>query len=352
MDMTNPQKYWMAVLERDRKFDGRFVYAVRSTGIYCRPTCPSRRPDRTQVVFFTASEKAEQAGFRPCRRCEPATETASRSELLRQVCRHLEANSSESVSVSALSRKFSISSSHLQRLFKRALGVSVAQYAKACRMKSFKAAVRNGSDVTAAMYEAGFGSSSRLYETSDASLGMTPAVYRKGGGTVQIRYTTARSSLGRLLVAATDRGVCAVTLGDNDRELVSALRNEYPGAQIARDRLHLFEAVDRLLKHLNGAAPCPEFPLDIRATAFQRRVWEELRRIPYGATRTYSEIAATMGMPAASRAVARACATNPVALVIPCHRVIGKSGKPGGYRWGKKRKERLLEVEKAGRHVR
>ncbi len=350
--MTIPQKYWMAVLERDKKFDGRFVYAVRSTGIYCRPTCPSRRPNRAQVIFFAASEKAEQAGFRPCRRCEPAAERVSQSELLRQVCRYLEANSSESVPVADLSRKFGISSSHLQRLFKRALGVSIAQYTKACRMKSFKKVVRNASEVTAAMYEAGFGSSSRLYETSDSSLGMTPAEYRQGGGPVQIRYTTARSSLGRLLVAATDRGLCAVTLGDNDRELVSALRHEYPDAQITRDRLHLSEAVDRLLKHLNGAEPCREFPLDIRATAFQRRVWEELRRIPYGATRSYSEIASTMGTPSACRAVARACAANPVALVIPCHRVIGKSGKPGGYRWGKNRKERLLEIEKDGRHVR
>ena len=350
--MTIPQKFWVAVLERDKKFDGRFVYAVRSTGVYCRPTCPSRRPNRAQVVFFTGSVKAEQAGFRPCRRCEPAAKALSQSELLRQVCRYLEANSSESVPMAALSRMFNISSSHLQRLFKRALGVSIAQYAKACRMKSFKTVVRNGSDVTAAMYEAGFGSSSRLYETSDASLGMTPAVYRKGGGRVQIRYTTARSPLGRLLVAATDRGLCAVALGDNDRELLSALQDEYPDAQITRDKLHLFEAVDRLLKHLNGAEPCPEFPLDIRTTAFQRRVWEELRRIPYGATRSYSEIAAKIGTPAASRAVARACATNPVALVIPCHRVIGKSGEPGGYRWGKKRKERLLEVEKAAGRVR
>jgi AraC family transcriptional regulator of adaptative response/methylated-DNA-[protein]-cysteine methyltransferase len=352
MDMTIPQKYWMAVLNRDKEFDGRFVYAVRSTGIYCRPTCPSRRPNRAHVVFFTASEKAEQAGFRPCRRCEPAAKTVSQSELLRQVCRHLEANSSESVPAAALSRTFNISSSHLQRLFKRALGVSIAQYAKACRMKSFKKVVRNGTDVTAAIYEAGFGSSSRLYETSDSILGMTPAAYRKGGGPVQIRYTTARSSLGRLLVAATDLGLCAVTLGDNDGELVSALREEYPDAQITRDRLRLSEAVDRLLKHLNGSEPCPAFPLDIRATAFQRRVWEELRRIPYGATRSYSEVAATIGKPAASRAVARACATNPVALVIPCHRVIGKSGQPAGYRWGKKRKERLLELEKGGRHVR
>jgi len=352
MNMTIPQKYWVAVLERDKKFDGRFVYAVRSTGVYCRPTCPSRRPNRAQVVFFTGSEKAEQAGFRPCRRCEPTAKVLSQSELLSQVCRYLEANSSESVPAGALSRMFNISSSHLQRLFKRALGVSVAQYARACRMKSFKTAVRNGSDVTAAIYEAGFGSSSRLYETSDSSLGMTPAIYRKGGGPVQIRYTTARSSLGRLLVAATDRGLCAVTLGDSDRELVSALRDEYPEALITRDRLHLCEAVDRLLKHLNGAESCPEFPLDIRATAFQRRVWEELRRIPYGTTRSYSEIASKIGTPAASRAVARACATNPVALVIPCHRVIGKSGEPGGYRWGKKRKERLLEVEKAGRRVR
>jgi len=347
--MTTPQKYWLALLNRDIRFEGRFVYAVRSTGVYCRPTCPSRRPSRSQVLFFSASAEAEQAGFRPCRRCRPTEATERRSQLIREVCRHIEQNSADRLDMRALSLKFNISSSHLHHLFKRALGISVAHYARACRMKSFKNVVRNGSDVTTAIYEAGFGSSSRLYESSDSNLGMTPAAYRRGGGGVRIGYTTSACPLGRLLVAATDRGVCSVTLGDTDAELIAALEAEYPQARIARDRRRLQETVSRLVSHLNGSEPCPEFPLDIRATAFQRRVWDELRRIPYGVTRSYSEIAGHLGSPKASRAVARACSSNPVALLIPCHRVVGKDGNPGGYRWGKDRKQRLLRKEGEGK---
>lgn len=347
--MMTPRKCWLAVLNRDRTFDGRFVYAVRSTGIYCRPTCPSRRPGRSQVLFFGAAVEAERAGFRPCLRCEPDAGNIQQAKLLHELCRYLECNSSEHLPLRALSRRFNISSSHLNRVFKRALGISISQYAKACRMKSFKAAVRRGTDVTTAMYEAGFGSSSRLYEASDSNLGMTPAVYKKGAGAVQIRYTTSACSLGRLLVASTDRGICAVTLGNVDSELVSALRKEYPEAGITRDRSYLRDAVIGLLSHISGVEPCPEFPLDIRATAFQRRVWQELRSIPFGTTRSYSEIASRIGKPKATRAVAQACASNPVALLIPCHRVIGKDGAPGGYRWGKDRKRKLLENESTKR---
>jgi AraC family transcriptional regulator, regulatory protein of adaptative response / methylated-DNA-[protein]-cysteine methyltransferase len=347
--MPTREKYWLAVLNRDICFDGRFVYAVRSTGVYCRPTCPSRRPNRSQVLFFSESVEAEQAGFRPCRRCEPASTASTsgrHSQLIREVCRYIEENSAERLNMSALSQRFNISSSHLHRVFKRALGVSVADYSRACRMKSFKTAVRKGSDITTAIYEAGFGSSSRLYESSDSSLGMTPAEYRKGGGGIRIRYTTAACSLGRLLVAATGRGVCSVCLGDSDAGLISKLQAEYPEARITRDNLRLRESVNQLLRHLDGSEPCPDFPLDIRATAFQRRVWEELRQIPPGATRSYSDIAGSLGRPKASRAVAKACASNPVALLIPCHRVIGKDGAPGGYRWGKNRKQQLLEKER------
>ena len=345
--MMTPRKCWLAVLNRDVTFDGRFVYAVRSTGIYCRPTCPSRRPGRSQVLFFAAPVEAEHAGFRPCRRCEPAARNAPQAKLVREVCRYLETNSSEHVPLRALSRRFTISASHLHRVFKRALGISISDYEKACRMKSFKAAVRNGRDVTTAMYEAGFGSSSRLYEASGWNLGMTPAAYKKGGDAVQIRYATSDCFLGRLLIASTDRGICAVILGNTDAELVSALRREYPHAGITRDKSSLEDAVSKLLRHISGAEPCPEFPLDIRATAFQRRVWQELRGIPIGSTRSYSEIADRIGKPEAARAVARACASNPVALLIPCHRVIGKDGAPGGYRWGKDRKRKLLEKEKS-----
>jgi AraC family transcriptional regulator of adaptative response/methylated-DNA-[protein]-cysteine methyltransferase len=266
--------------------------------------------------------------------------------LIREVCRFIEENSTDRVEMRALSQKFGISSSHLHRIFKQALGISIAQYSRACRMKSFKSVVRSGSDITTAIYEAGFGSSSRLYESSDSNLGMTPAAYRKGGGGARIHYATIGCSLGRLLVAATGRGICSVSLGDIDAELISALKAEYPHASIVRDKLRLQETVSRLLSHINGSEPCPEFPLDIRATAFQRRVWDELRRIPHGITRSYSEIAGDIGSPKASRAVAHACASNPVALLIPCHRVVGKDGNAGGYRWGKKRKQQLLAREK------
>jgi AraC family transcriptional regulator of adaptative response/methylated-DNA-[protein]-cysteine methyltransferase len=251
-----------------------------------------------------------------------------------------------------LSEKFNSSASHLHRLFKRTLGISVAQYAKAYRIKTFKKTVRNSKDVTSALYEAGFGSSSRLYETSDSDLGMTPNNYRRGGGTTQIRYATISCSLGRLLVAATDRGLCAVSLGNSDRELLTALHEEYPDAVITRDNRNLQEQVHGILHHLNESIPCPDFAVDIRATAFQRRVWEELCRIPYGTTRSYSDISKTLGKPKATRAVARACGANRLAIVIPCHRVVGKSGELSGYRWGIERKRSLLEKEARTRNRR
>jgi AraC family transcriptional regulator of adaptative response/methylated-DNA-[protein]-cysteine methyltransferase len=334
-------KWWDAVLQRDRAYDGRFVYAVRSTGIYCRPTCPSRRPARLQVVFFAGAEPAEHAGFRPCRRCKPQEQTGGRSvSLVRDACRYIEENFSERLSLAAMSARFNVSPSQLHRTFKHELGISPAQYANACRMKSVKASLRRGSDVTSAIYEAGFGSGSRLYERTPSDFGMTPAVYGKGGRGMSIAYTTAGCPLGRLLVAATERGLCAVTLGDSDQELATALKTEYSEAEIVRDKDALADAVALLLRHLGGSEPRLDFPLDIRATAFQCRVWDELRRIPYGETKSYSDIAQAIGRPKAARAVGRACASNPVALVIPCHRV-GSSG----YRWGKKRKEQLLEKE-------
>ena len=337
--------WWEAVLQRDRNFDGRFVYAVRSTGIFCRPTCPSRRPARPQVVFFSAASEAEQAGFRACRRCRPKDLVSRPSSLISGVCRYIETNYSEKLNLAALGERFGVSSSHLQRVFKDALGISPSQYANACRVKSVKSSLRRGSDVTSAIYEAGFGSSSRLYERAASDFGRTPAVYGKGGRGMRIAYTTARCPLGRLLVAATTRGLCAVILGKSNSELVALLKAEYPHAEIARDRKTLNGAVTRLVDHLKGSEPRLEFTLDIRATAFQRRVWDELQRTPYGSTRSYADIAKAVGRPKAARAVARVCATNPVALVIPCHRVVSGTGGAGGYRWGQDRKERLLERE-------
>jgi len=342
---------WHAVLARDARLDGRFVFAVRSTGIYCRPSCPSRRPRREQVLFFARPEAAERRGFRACRRCRPgdAVNGNPQAALVRRTCRaideHLRENSEGAPSLADLSAKTGLSPHHLQRTFKRLMGISPRQYADAKRVGVLKTQLRKGDDVTTALYEAGYGSSSRLYERANGQLGMTPATYRRGGQGMQIGYTIVDSPLGRLLVAATKRGISALYLGDSDAKIESALRHEYPNAEVHRDQNGMGNWVRTILKHLRGLEPRLDLPVDVQATAFQRRVWEELRAIPYGSTRSYSEIARAIGHPKANRAVARACATNPVSVVIPCHRVVREDGHLGGYRWGLNRKQALLEQE-------
>jgi AraC family transcriptional regulator of adaptative response/methylated-DNA-[protein]-cysteine methyltransferase len=344
----NQEMYWRAVAEGDSRFDGAFVYAVRSTGVYCRPSCPSRRPRREQVVFFAEPQAAERAGFRPCRRCGPR-DPASRpqAELVERVCRYIDGHPDERLTLEALGAHVGVSPHHLQRTFKSVLGITPRQYAEARRVGQLKVALRKGHSVTRALYDAGYGSSSRLYERSDARLGMTPATYRRGGDRMHINYTIVDSPLGRLLVGATERGVCAVSLGESDRKLEAFLREEYPRAEIARDSNGLNRWAAAMLKHLSGRQKQLDLPVDVAATAFQWRVWEELKAIPYGATRTYQEVARAMGRPTATRAVAHACATNPVAVVIPCHRVVRTDGGLGGYRWGLDRKKALLEQEGA-----
>lgn len=339
---------WRAVLARDPRSDGAFVYAVRSTGIYCRPSCPARRPQREQVLFFAMPAAAERMGFRPCRRCRPqqAATPDPQVELVQRACRYIEAHSNEPLTLAGLGAQFHLSPHHLQRTFKRIMGITPRQYAEACRLNQLKAQLRAGEAVTGALYEAGFGSSSRLYERAPARLGMTPATYRRGGQGVRIGYTIVDCPLGRLLVAATGHGVCAVSLGDSDADLVAALVHEYPAAAIERDDAGLSQWVSAILAYLNGQQPHLDLPLDVQATAFQWQVWEALRSIPYGSTRSYREIAQALGQPTAARAVARACATNPVALVIPCHRAVRQDGGLGGYRWGLERKRRLLEQER------
>jgi AraC family transcriptional regulator of adaptative response/methylated-DNA-[protein]-cysteine methyltransferase len=267
-------------------------------------------------------------------------------ETVRRVCRHIEANLETPLTLAALGEQASLSPAHLQRLFKRITGVSPRQYADACRLALLKTRLKERRTVTMALYEAGYGSSSRLYERAATQLGMTPATYQHGGRAVTIRYLLTDSPLGRLLLAATERGVCAVCLGDRDADLEAALRREYPAATIARDDAELQAWAGELLEHLHGRQPHLDLPLDVRATAFQWRVWQALRAIPYGGTRTYSEIAEAVGNSKAARAVARACATNPAAVVIPCHRVVREDGGLGGYRWGLGRKETLLAQEK------
>ncbi len=342
-----PQACWSAVLHRDARRDADFVFAVRSTGIYCRPSCPARRPDRHQVVFFREPDAAERHGFRPCRRCRPREAASRLAALVQNAARYIRAHADERIRLGELAAALGCSPGHLQRTFRRATGISPRQFAEALRLRRFKSGVRAGSSVTHSLYDAGFGSSSRLYERSNVQLGMTPATYRRGGEGMRIGYTIARSPLGRLLVAATERGISAVYLGDADAPLRRELREEYPRAEIHPAGGDFSRWVRALLEHLSGARPKLDLPLDVRATAFQQRVWQELRRIPYGATRTYSQIARALGKPAATRAVARACATNPVSLVVPCHRVIREDGNLAGYRWGLRRKQALLAREHA-----
>jgi AraC family transcriptional regulator of adaptative response/methylated-DNA-[protein]-cysteine methyltransferase len=351
------EDYWQAVQTRDRGADGAFVYAVRSTGIYCRPSCPSRKPRREQVVFFPLPEAAEQKGFRACQRCRPRATRLhdARSGAVALVCRQIEAqirneddDSKSRLTLSTLSAGAGMGPHQLERAFRRVMGITPRQYADAQRMRRLKSSLKKGDDVTTALYDAGYSSSSRLYERSPSQLGMTPATYRQGGAGMQIHYTIADSPLGRLLVAATDRGISALYLGAKDASLEAALQKEYPRAEIDNDSAgskNLEGWVSKILAHLRGKEPHLDLPTDVQATAFRRHVWEELKRIPYGATRTYTEIARAIGQPKAIRAVARACATNPVSIVVPCHRVVRADGNLAGYRWGLDRKRTLLEQE-------
>jgi len=354
---------WEAVQSRDVRADGRFVYAVRSTGIYCRPSCPSRKPRREQVVFFSLPEAAEQQGFRACQRCRPraARLRDPRVEAVAHVCREIdrriladsaEGLADERLTLASLSASARMSPHQLERAFRGAMGITPRQYADAQRMRRLKSQLKKGDNVTTALYEAGFGSSSRLYERAPGHLGMTPAAYGRGGKGMQIHYAIVHSPLGRLLIGATERGISAVYLGASDTTLRSELQREYPRAALVAEPCDhqtgervLSRWVEKIVAHLRGQLPHLDLPTDVQATAFQRRVWEELRRIPYGATRTYSEVARAIGRPTATRAVARACALNPTSVVVPCHRVIREDGDLAGYRWGLERKRSLLDRE-------
>ncbi len=338
---------WQIVLAREVYSNERFVYAVRSTGVYCRPGCPSRRPRRGNVVFFPVPDAAERAGFRPCRRCRPDDPRAASPQiaLIGRACRSIEERADVPFTLAALGEELQSSPYHLERTFKRFLGITPRQYADALRLERLKSSLRGDRDVTSALYEAGYGSSRGLYERAPAQLGMTPGTYRRGGRGMQIGYTTVSSPLGRLLAAGTERGICAVSLGDSDEALESALRAEYAEATIRRDDSRLGRWVSALVSHLCGTKRELDLPLDIRATAFQWLVWQELRKIPYGETRSYTQIAQALGRPTAVRAVANACAANPAALVIPCHRIVPENGGAGGYRWGAERKRTLLARE-------
>jgi AraC family transcriptional regulator, regulatory protein of adaptative response / methylated-DNA-[protein]-cysteine methyltransferase len=337
---------WRAVLARDASWDGDFVFAVSSTGVFCRPSCPAKRPRRENVLFFLGPEEAEKAGYRACLRCRPkALYGHGQLDMVKSACRYIEQHLDEPITLAKLAAAFRRSPFHLQRTFKRTLGVTPRAYADSCRLTALKRNLQAGHNVTRAMYDAGYSSSSRLYERTAGQLGMTPDKYRRGAIAASIRYTLVDSPLGRMLLAATDKGVCAIQFANSDGELQEGLKREFPFAVRKRDDA-LQEWTRTVLQQMKGQELNSSLPLDIRATAFQRRVWSYLQSIPFGTTRSYREVAKAVGQPSAARAVARACATNPVAVAIPCHRVVRESGETGGYRWGAQRKEALLEMER------
>ena len=338
---------WQAVVDRDASLDGTFVFAVSSTGIFCRPSCPAKRARRENVRFFDHAAAAEQAGYRACLRCRPkAADGNPQSAMVRAICRYIEQHIEDRLTLGLLGKEFRLSPFHLQRTFKAVLGVSPKAYIDACRLRQVKQNLQAGHNVTTSLYAAGYGSSSRLYERTAGQLGMTPEKYRRGALAAIVRYTTARSPLGRMLITATDKGICAIQFADTDAELQQGLMREFPFAVRKRDDEAMAQWKLSLERLIDGEESNRSLPLDIRATAFQRKVWEHLQKIPRGETRSYSEVARKIGMPKATRAVARACATNPVAVAIPCHRVVRQGGELGGYRWGIERKEQLLAMEK------
>ena len=341
---------WQQVLARNASVDGHFVYGVQSTGIYCRPGCPSRRPARNNVRFFVTSEEAEAAGFRACLRCEPTRRDPRKdphAEAVARAAQMLRERSGETISLDALAQSVGLSRFALLRGFQRVLGVTPSEFARAQRRERFRKEVRRPSaSVTDAVYAAGFGSSSRLYENTANALGMRPSTMKAHGAGETIRWSTAESPLGRMLVAATDRGLCAVLFADSDKDAERELKARFAEANLQRDDARLGEAVRTVLSQMTESATAASLPFDVRATSFQHRVWEALRSIPRGETRTYSQIAQRIGAPKAVRAVGAACGANPLAVIVPCHRAVGSDGRLTGYRWGLERKKRLLEIER------
>ena len=347
-----PGKAWQQVLERDSRADGQFYYAVKSTKIYCKPSCPSRRPTRKNVTFFPSTAAAQAAGYRACLRCEPDSVVPKQDPqagAIAAVTEYLQEHKGEKTRLKDLAKATGVGKFTILRGFKRVLGVSPGEYGRAQRIQAFKDRVREPKvRVTDAIYDAGFGSSSRLYEGSDAALGMTPTTLKAGGAGMKIRYAIADSPLGLLLVGATERGVCSISFGDSEDALVGELQERFSKAELKQMDRELSYAVEAIVAGLKEHPGAISLPMDVRGTAFQQRVWRELQAIPRGETRTYSDVAAAIGSPKSVRAVAGACAANPVAMVVPCHRVVGKDGSLTGYRWGVERKRTLLENERVG----
>lgn len=333
---------WQAVLQRDRGADTTFVFGVLTTGVYCRPSCPARRPLRQNVRFFPSPQEAETAGLRACMRCRPADPSAGKSALVRDLCRFMEANTGKKITLKTLSQRAGISRFHLHRVFTAELGISPAKYLQSCRFSQFKQALHHQS-VTDAWVEAGYSSSSRVYESARKRLGMIPSRYGQGAPQEELRFTRFHTPLGGMVLVAGADGVCGVQFAQGDGRML--LQREYPRAILQEDNAGLAEWAEQVRELVAGEISSHCIPLDIRGTAFQQKVWQELQKIPPGQTRSYGEVARAVGRDAAVRAVANACAANELAVVVPCHRVVRKNGGPGGYRWGRQRKERLLRAE-------
>lgn len=351
MEATIEDRFWQAIVARNPEVDGEFYYGVVTTGVYCRPSCASRQPLRENVVVFELPALAEQAGFRPCKRCRPRQSAPldGRARLVQAICNHIEQNldAPDRLTLEAIGAAVGYAPDYAHQVFRTVLRLTPRQYADARRIDVLRHTLRAGDSVSDGIYAAGFSSLSRVYERASAAIGMTPAAYRQGAPGVAISYTVSPCSLGWLLVGLTGRGVCAVGLYDTPEAAATAMHAEYPHAMIERDDEGLKAAVEGIIRAVEGSGPTPDLPLDIRATAFQRLVWEALRQIPRGETRSYAAIAQAIGQPDAARAVAHACASNPAAILIPCHRAVGKDGSLRGYRWGLERKRRLLEQEAA-----
>jgi AraC family transcriptional regulator of adaptative response/methylated-DNA-[protein]-cysteine methyltransferase len=339
---------WQRVLARDAAADGSFVYAVRTTGVYCRPSCPSRQARPEHVGFFANPVRAEAAGFRPCRRCNPrgASTAQANAALVTAACRLIEA-SEILPQLAELAEAAGLSRFHFHRLFKSQTGLTPRGYGAAHRAGRLRARLEEGDSVTGALYEAGFNSSSRFYETAAEILGMTPQAYRRGGAGAEIRFALGQCRLGAILVAQSRIGICAIALGDTPEALLAEFQDRFPAARLIGGETDFEAVVAQVIGFVEAPAVGLDLPLDIRGTAFQQRVWQALRRIPPGSTANYAEIAAAIGAPSAARAVARACGANGLAVAIPCHRVIRSDGGLSGYRWGIARKQALLESESA-----
>lgn len=338
---------WAAVTSRDRNADGSFVFAVKTTGIYCRPSCPARRAHRANVVFFATADAARRAGFRPCQRCSPDTSAPGRHHAaIAAACKSIETAEHEP-KLKELARHAGLSPFHFQRLFKSAVGLTPKAYAQAHRRARLADALQRSATVTEAIYEAGYQSNGRFYQAAAETVGMTPREFRTGAPGVRLTYTTGRSALGHVLVATSSTGIAAILLGDNNNDLLEDLGARFPNSDLVAGTADEQQMLARVIQHIERPDRAVDLPLDIRGTAFQHQVWAALRAIQPGTTASYTEIAERIGRPKAARAVAAACAANAHAILIPCHRVVRADGDVSGYRWGVKRKRALLEREAA-----